>query len=165
MKRSIAAVLGLVFAAALAGCGSTTDSLDFKVPPGYTSKMSTMFMNIWTEGDKDSPTNMLMLMKLPTKWDANGKFDPGTISSSSGLKGAKIQSADKIQICGTHPAILAKMSGTSEQAKGKDMNIELLMTGWENSTYMAMYMYPHDGKPEAAGEAALKSVCEKSTAS
>ncbi len=159
MKRLFAAACGLVFAATLAGCGSTTDNLDFKVPAGYDSKMNTFIMSMWTKGDKDSP-NLIMLMKLPVKMD-EAKLDAGTFTSSSGMKDAKVESSAKIKICGDHPAMLVKATGTSEQAKGKDMDVEALVTVWGGSTYMAMYMHPHGSAPDPDGEIAIKSVCQK----
>jgi hypothetical protein len=159
MKRLFAAACGLVFAATLAGCGSTTDSLNFKVPTGYTNKMNTFIMSLWQKGDADTG-GFIMLMKLPVKVD-NSKFDASTFSSS-GAKNMKIESTQSIQICGNQPAMLAKATGTSDQVKGKDMNMEMLMTGVGGNSYIAMYMYPQKSTPDPDAEAAIKSVCAKS---
>jgi len=162
MKRLFAAACGLVFASVLAGCGSTTDNLDFKVPPGYTSKMSMAFLSVWTKGtDTDKTADVLMLMKLPVKMDQS-KFDSGAFTSSGGMKDAKVESTQKISICGDQTAMLVKATGTSEQAKGKEMDVEMLVTPLKGNTYMAMYLYPHGGTADPAGEAAIKSVCAKS---
>jgi hypothetical protein len=161
MKRLFAAAFGLLFAATLAGCGSTTDNLDFKVPSGYDAKVNTFIMSLWTKGDKNNPDSMLMLFKMPVKMD-DSKFDSSTFTSSGGVKNAKIESTDKIQICGNHPAMLVKMTGTSDQNKGKDMDMEMLVTAWGGNTYMAMYGRPHGSTADPAGEDAIKSVCQKS---
>ncbi len=162
MKRMVAAACGLVFAAALAGCGSTTDNLDFKVPPGYTSKMSMAFLSVWTKGtDADKTSDVLMLMKLPVKMD-EAKFESNTFTSSGGMKDAKVESTQKITICGNQSAMLVKATGTSEQAKGKEMDVDMLVTPLNGNTYMAMYLYPHGGAADPAGLAAIKSVCAKS---
>lgn len=159
MRRTFAAACGLVMVAVLAGCGSTTDNLDFKVPQGYTSKINTFLMSMWNKGD-GSNAELIMLMKLPTKMDET-KFDPQEISASGGAKNMKISKDEAIRICGDHPAHIIRGTATSEQAKGKDENLEMLVTGWDNNTYMAMYLYPQSAKPDPAAEAALKTVCQK----
>lgn len=161
MKSMFAAACGLVFVAVLAGCGSSTSNLDFKVPAGYDSKMSTMFLNVWTKGDKENPSDILMLMKLPVKMDQS-KFDTSTFTTSGGMKNAKIESTEKIQICGAQTAMLVKATGSNSQAKGKEMDVEMLVTALGGDTYMAMYMYGHGGTADPAGEDAIKSVCQKS---
>lgn len=164
MKRTFAAACGLVLIAVLAGCGSTTDNLDFKVPAGFESKLNTFVMSMWMKGPKDNPDSLLMLFKSPVKMDEsklNKDFDPSTFTSSSGMKNTKIESTEKVQICGEHPAMLLKMTGTNEQVKGKDMDIEMLVTEWNGTAYMAMYAYQHGDSADPAGEDAIKSVCEK----
>ncbi|MDQ2991735.1 MAG: hypothetical protein M3R30_02795 [Candidatus Eremiobacteraeota bacterium] len=164
MKRLYAAACGLVFAAALAGCGSTTDSLDFKVPTGFESKMNTFVVSVWTKGDKSSPDQLIVLFKSPVKSskDVNvNSFDTGSISSSGGMKNTTVQSKQQINICGDHPALLVKATGTSEQAKGKEMDVEMLFTSWDGTIYMAMYGYDHKTTPDAEAESAIKSVCQK----
>jgi hypothetical protein len=160
MKRTFAAACGLVFAVVLTGCGSTTDSLDFKVPAGFQSKLNTMIMSVWTKGDNNN-AEMLMLFKSPVKMD-DKKLDASTFTSSSGMKNTTVHSSEKVQICGAHPAILVKMTGTSEQVKGKEMDVDMLITSWDGTGYMAMYGYPHGGAADPAGLAAIKSVCQKS---
>ena len=160
MKRMFAAACGLVFATVLAGCGSTTDNLDFKAPAGYTNKMNTFIMSMWQKGDSDSLGGLIMLMKLPVKVD-NSKFDATTLSSS-GAKNMKIESTQNIQICGNQAAVLAKATGKSDQVKGKDLNMEMLMTSVGGNSYIAMYMYPEKTAADTAAEAAIKSVCAKS---
>jgi len=162
MKRTFAAACGLVFAAALAGCGSTTDSLDFKVPQGYSSKMNTFVMSMWTKGTTPGGADsVIILFKSPVKGDAKMKLDPTELTTSSGTKNLKVDSSANIQICGAHPAMLIKGTGTSERTKGKDENVEMLMTNWDGTIYMAMYAYPTTEKPDPAAEDAIKTVCEK----
>jgi len=160
MKRMFAAACGLVFAAVLAGCGSTTDNLAFKVPAGYSNKMNTFIMSMWQKGDTDSLSGLIMLMKLPVKMDSS-KFDSTTLSSS-GTKNMKIESTQSVQICGNQTAMLAKATGTSDQVKGKDMNMEMLMTSVGGNSYIAMYMYPQKAAADPDAEATIKSVCAKS---
>jgi len=160
MKRTFAAACGLVFAVLLAGCGSTTDNLAFKAPAGYTNKMNTFIMSMWQKGDANSVGGLIMLMKLPVKMDTK-KFDSSTFSSS-GAKNMKIESSQVIRICGDQTATLAKATGTSDQVKGKDMNMEMLMTSVGGNSYVAMYMYPEKTPADPDAEAAIKSVCAKS---
>ncbi len=165
MKRLFAAACGLVFAATLAGCGSTTDSLDFKVPAGFVSKMNTFVVSVWTKGDKDSPDQLIVLFKSPVKASKDvdvNTFDTSSISSSGGMKNTKIESKQQIKICGDHPALLMKATGTSEQAKGKDMDVEMLFTSWDGTIYMAMYGHNHTAAADPGAENAIKSVCLKS---
>jgi hypothetical protein len=155
MKRLIVAAGGLILAAALTGCGSTTDSLDFKVPNGYQAKFNTMVMSLWTKGS--STDSVIMLMKIPVKTSESDFQVP-----DSAVKDAKIQSKELMTICGDHQATLMKMTGTSSQSK-KNSNVEMLLTSWGSTTYMAMYVYPKGEGADPNAEAAIKSVCQKKT--
>src|SRR5258708_1249877 len=55
MRRLLLAACGLGFAAALAGCGNATDNLDFKVPPGYQSKLNLFGTEMWIKGNNQNP--------------------------------------------------------------------------------------------------------------
>lgn len=182
MKRSFAALCGLAFASLLAGCGNASDNLAFKVPNGYQSKVSVLGMvQIWTQGGS-ADQSMIMLTKLPVKKDIASKdAAPLDLTSTAGLKSDKttVESMQQISICGNQPARLMKMrvqeskptataSPTGKTASAaspaaKEMQMEMLMTNVGNNSYVAMYMYPQTDKPDAAAEAALKTVCAKAS--
>src|ERR1700680_3762807 len=136
MKKSLLAG-ALTLAALLAGClGGATDNLDFKVPPGFNSTFSMFGSQMWTKGEKDQ-AQVLMLMKLPVKMATKDfKMPPNTAA-----KDTKIESQQNIMICGNHPAVFIKATGTSTSSN-KNVDLEMLMTGWGNNTYFAMYAYP-----------------------
>jgi hypothetical protein len=166
MRRMILAACGLAFAAALAGCGNATDNLDFKVPPGYQSKLNLFGTEMWMKGDSQNP-EVLFLMKLPVKTndaDFEKKMQQGFDSSSlpPNVKNAKISEHQRVMICGDHPAFLLKATGSSsESGSKKEENMEMLFTAWNDTTYLTMYMYPQAASADPDAEAALKSVCVK----
>jgi hypothetical protein len=164
MKRMLLAACGLALVAALAGCGSATDNLNFKVPQGYETKLNLFGNAMWIKGT-DKNAQILWLMKLPVKVDDSKlyqNFDPSSLPSG-GVKNATISQREKITICGDHPAFFMKATGHSTQNNQNiDENIEMLMTAWNGSTYLTMYMYPQGRAPEPDAEAAIRSVCLKS---
>lgn len=155
MKKSLLAG-ALTLAALLAGCfGGATDNLDFKVPPGFNSQFNMFGSQMWTKGDKND-AQVLMLMKLPVKMETKDFQMP----ANTATRDTKIESRQDIMICGNHPAVFVKASGTSTQ-NNKDVDLEMLMTGWGSNTYFAMYAYPATTQPDSSAEASLQTVCQK----
>jgi hypothetical protein len=155
MKKSLLAG-ALTLAALLAGClGGATDNLDFKVPPGFNSQFSMFGSQMWTKGPKDQ-SQILMLMKLPVKMESKDFQMP----PNSAARDMKIESQQNIMICGNHPAVFIKATGTSSSSN-KDVDLEMLMTGWGSTTYFAMYAYPTTTSADPTAEDSLKTVCQK----
>jgi hypothetical protein len=155
MKKSLLAG-ALTLAALLAGCfGGATDNLDFKVPPGFNSQFNMFGSQMWTKGEKDQG-QVLMLMKLPVQMQTKDFQMP----ANSAAKNMKVESQQNIMICGNHPAVFIKATGTSTSSN-KDVDLEMLMTGWGSNTYFAMYAYPTATQPDGVAEDSLKTVCQK----
>jgi hypothetical protein len=155
--NNVRRLLAVASAAALAGCGSATDSITFKAPSNFTTAASVgPFMQMWT-GPQHSA---LMLMALPTKIDLDKAV------TSSDIKDATIQKQATIQICGNQPAVYVSMIGQRETigsaAPGgaeQKRQIDFLATNANGKTYMAMYMRPVGTPVDTAAEAAIRDIC------
>jgi hypothetical protein len=144
---------------ALAGCGSATDAVTFKPPPGFTPSVSVgPFMQAWSGPNK----SMMMLMAMPTKMDLQKTISSSTVSN------ARIQKQSTIDICGNQPALYAQMIGNRQGsespaagAKDQKEQIEFLATNANGKTYMAMYLRPLGTPLDSKAEAALHNVCPR----
>jgi hypothetical protein len=157
MKRLFGAVCTFAVAAVLAGCGSATDNVDFKVPDGYQSKVNMFGMQVWTKGADNNDQTAIMLMKLPVKMDPKNFQMPDL--NSAGLKNSKVTAEKTTTICGDQPAVIASMTGTSNA--NKDESVDMVVTGAGGATYMAMYMRPAGSAPDADAQHAINNVCAK----
>ena len=151
MRTSVRFLLGTVAIAVLAACGSPTDSLAFKVPPGWTSKAQMGLLQIWP-GANDK--QILMLMKLPVAVDVSSAMN------SANMKDAKVESQQDVTICNGQKAQLISATGQSKNETEQD-RIDMLMTAAGGNTYMAMYVRPVAAPTDAAAEASLRTVCLK----
>jgi hypothetical protein len=159
MKRLITAALVLAVSGALAGCGSATDSVDFKVPDGYQSKLNMFGMEIWTKGN-DPNQSAILLMKMPVKMDEKNFKMPDL--STAGVKDAKITSSKMTTICGDQPAMVMTVTGTSSKGDtSKQEDLNMVMTSAAGATYMAMYMRPHGEATDTDAANAVNNVCAK----
>lgn len=153
--RRLAAYL---VALALAGCGSATDELTFKVPAGYVSSLSVgPFVQIW-KGPR--PHTALMLMALPTKASLRD------IQSNADVKDAQIVSQSNIRICGDQPARYVSLvgehtgvdTGSSDRVKEQ---VDMVATYVNSKTYMGIYARPVGSPVDAAAESAIHDLCPK----
>jgi hypothetical protein len=167
MRNFRTAACGLIAALLFAGCGNATSNMGFTVPAGYQSKFNLFGSEMWTAGQAARPS-FIMLMTIPKKFDVaktgNG-FDFGSIPSQS-VKNARVTERKAIVMCGHQTAFEAKAVGTTNDKaanKNGDEDIEMIVTGWGNSTYMAMYGHPHSMPADPASEAALMTLCPKTS--
>lgn len=160
MKRSVALVLSSVACAvAFAGCGLTSspaDGLTFAAPPGWAASPGIMgFAQVWTS--RSNSDEVLMLFRSPKQLDRQEVFD------NAKLKDARIQQQSDITICGNQPATYVKGSAWSQvnNQERKPHTLEMLMSNAGGNTYLAMYVYPQNGRPNAQAESALRELCVK----
>ncbi len=151
MRMSLRLLLGSVAIAVLAACGSPTDTLAFKVPPGWTSKAQMGLLQIWQGSDNKQ---VLMLMKLPVAVDVSSAMN------SANMKDAKVESQQEVTICNGQKAQLVTATGQSKNENEQD-RIDMLMTAAGGNTYMAMYVRPVNAATDAGAEASLRTVCLK----
>jgi hypothetical protein len=147
----------LIALAALAACGSASDSVTFAAPPGYTQAASIgPFVQVWMTADKES---LITLVALPVKADLDKAM------SQADIKDAEVKAQRNIKICGSQPALFADILGVSKSTGGEvphKMRIEFIATNANGKTYMAMYMRPLAAVANPAAEAAIQNICPKS---
>ena len=147
----------LALFAALAACGTASDAVTFRAPPGFTQAASIgPFVEVWNTADKQS---ILTLMALPAKIDLQNAM------SQSNIQDAQVKLKQNVKICGNQQAIFADIVGASKtattgQAPHK-MNIEFLATNIHEKTYMAVYMRPLNAPVDAAADRAIRNICPK----
>lgn len=140
--------------------------MGFAVPAGYQSKFNLFGSEMWIRGQADHP-DMLMLMTIPKKFDIGTTGKDFNFDSMPGqsVKNARLTEHKKIVMCGNQPAFEAKAVGTSDATKATGKNgaedIDMILTGWGNNTYMVMYAHPHSTPADPASEAALMTLCPK----
>jgi hypothetical protein len=142
----------------LSACGSATDAVTFKAPPGFKLDVSVgPFMQTWS-GPHGS---VMMLMAIPTKIDLTKRIENSPVGS------AKVERDEPLTICGNQPARLGEMTGTGVQVgspvpSGNQLQqIDFLATSVNGKSYMAMYVRPEHQPADPAAEAALRNICPK----
>ncbi len=141
----LAALIGL------AACSGPTQSVDFRPPPGWVATPGFFGFQAWHTADSQE---MLALFRMPVAVDANKAMHNSDYSDlQSGTK-------KNITICGSQPAVLMTGRGSNSRTK-EDQSVEMLMTSYSNSTYMAIYTRRLGIPPNPLAERALRSVCEK----
>lgn len=158
MKRSLAA---LVFASlVLAGCGSATDGLAFKPPPGWTAFPSALgfgHMAMWfRKGADNKHDEMVMLIRGQDTTTMNLKTLPQT-----GVGNIKAQKSSSITICGGQRAQYLTAIGSGRN--GEDQTMEMVSTPVGDQSYLAMYIRPQSDKADPDAEAAIRSLCAAKT--
>ena len=160
MTRFPYAPVWCVLLFAVAGCGFTSspaDHLTFKPPAGWQGSPGMMgFMQLWKA--PGNTNQVLMLFKSPKPLQASEVFN------NADLKDARVVSMQRVTICGNQPAEFVKAQGTSQgvMQNPKQINVEMMMSNAGGTTYMAMYVYPVGGAPNADATAALSELCQKS---
>jgi len=143
--------------------------MGFTVPSGYQSKFNLFGQEAWVRGNS-SNTEMIMLITMPKTFSATDLEQNFNISSSGAMKNTKFTDRKNVVICNGQKAVLLKGTGSSSKPDAKTAktttkieDMDMLVTGWGKSTYMAMYVRPHADAPDAASEAALKTLCPKAS--
>ncbi|HEY5258853.1 MAG TPA: hypothetical protein VIJ12_10810 [Candidatus Baltobacteraceae bacterium] len=169
MRSLRAAACGLALVGVLGGCGSATSGMGFTVPSGYQSKFNLFGQEAWVRGNSSKP-ELIMLISVPNKTFNTVNFEQNfNINSSGAMKNTKFTQRKDIVICNGQKAVLLKGTGTSTKSDAKAVktttaeDMDMLVTGWGKTTYVAMYVRPHTGAPDAASEAALKTLCPKAS--
>lgn len=150
-------------AALLTACGSASDAVTFKAPPGYVAQVSIgPFAQTW-QGPHDG---VLMLMAIPKPLDLNKPLQTAPIASG------KIERDEAIAICGNQPARYAEMTASkvvvgsaTPDAEDRPEAIDFVATAIGGKTYMAIYIRPVGTAADPAAQAALRNVCPRSAAS
>ncbi len=102
---------------------------------------------IWETPDKKE---VLMLTKVPFGSDSKNVLQTAT------LKGARLEKKEQIRICGNEPATLFMLSKENERQR-----IDAVVKSAGGATYLAMYIYSQDAKPNSQAESAIRDLCEK----
>lgn len=159
MPRSFSVTVAFATMLAAAGCGFTSspaDNITFKAPAGWQASPGIMgFMQLWkAPGNGDE---VLMLFRSPKQ------ISTSDVMSSANLKDARVETTQRVTICGNQPAQFLKAQGTAQGlgTKGQNSNVEMMMSNTGGATYMAMYVYPNGGVPNAEATAALRELCAK----
>jgi hypothetical protein len=141
------------------GCGlsaSPADGLTFRAPAGWQSSPGIMgFMQFWRPPSNDR--EVLMLFKSPKPLKPNDVFSNGQLNDT--VKDVSVERRSDITICGKQPATYVEARGSS--TRGGDERVELVLTTIGSGSYLAMYVRPLEGLPNAAAVAALRELCTK----
>ncbi len=138
----------VICALALAACGSPSDSLRFTAPKKFGNTKIVMGMaQVWQTQDKKE---VLTLLKLPFS------ADPKKALQSSTFNDAKLEKQEQIKICGNQAATHFTLTKASER-----QSIDAIMAPMNGVTYLAMYGYPENGKPDSQAESAIRNLCPK----
>jgi len=159
MSRSISVALAFAVLLTAGGCGFTSspaDNITFKPPAGWQASPGIMgFMQLWkAPGGRDE---VLMLFRSPKQ------IATSDVMSTANLKDARIETRQDVTICGNQAAQFIKAQGTATSvgSKSDSSNIEMMMSNTGGATYMAMYVYPVGGSPNAEATAAIRELCAK----
>ncbi|HEY9085343.1 MAG TPA: hypothetical protein VIN40_05340 [Candidatus Tyrphobacter sp.] len=135
--------------AALAACSSPTQSIDFQPPAGWTATPSLFGFQAWHTADSKQT---LVLFRLPVA------ADPNTVMRQADINTAGTTTR-KITICGKQPALLILGRGTRAHSQ---QNVEMVMTSYAGTTYMAIYARDIGLPLNAQADRAIHSLCRRS---
>ncbi len=159
MSRSFSVTVACASLLAVSGCGFTSspaDNITFKAPAGWKASPGIMgFMQLWkAPGGRDE---VLMLFRSPKQ------ISTSDVMSGANVKDVHIESMHHVTICGNQSAEFVKAQGSAQSvgSKGQSSNVEVMMSNTGGATYMAMYVYPIGGVPNADAAAALRELCAK----
>jgi len=154
MKRSLAAVL---FASlAFAGCGSVTDSLNFKAPAGWVATPAILGrMQVWMKKAADNKQDQMLFLIRGQSANMDLKNVPG-----AGFGTIQSQKQSTITICGTRRA--QYLSAVAAGRSGEAQSVEMISAAVGDQSYLAMYARPKSSPPDPEAEAAIRSLCPKS---
>ncbi|MGB8519853.1 MAG: hypothetical protein WCD38_06770 [Candidatus Tumulicola sp.] len=159
MSRSFSVTVAFAALLAVSGCGfnsSPADNITFKAPAGWQASPGIMgFMQLWkAPGGRDE---VLMLFRSPKQ------IATSDVMSSANVKDARIESEQRVTICGNQSAEFLKAQGSAHGvgSKADSSNVETMVSNTGGATYMAMYVYPIGGVPNAEATAALRELCAK----
>ena len=155
--RAMTGVLAGVLA--LSACGSASDALTFKAPPGFKPDVSVgPFMQTWSGPNR----SVMMLMAFPTKIDIKNRIENSPISN------AKVVRDQAITICNHQPARFGQMTGANIQVGSpapagsqNPQQVDFVATSVNGKTYMAFYVRPENVPANPVAEAALRNICPK----
>ena len=151
MKRSIAAVL--LASAALAGCGSVTNGIDFKAPAGWTSTPSILGrMQAWIKKTGDNKQDEMVFLVRGSTTSVDIKNIP-----QAGVGNISMAKSATITICGNQKAQFVSGIGTGHGSQKEVMEMVSATVGQDG--FVGMYIRPASAPADPAAEAAIRSLC------
>jgi hypothetical protein len=151
MKRAIAAVL--LASAALAGCGSVTNGIDFKAPAGWTSTPSILGrMQAWMKKARDNKQDEMVFLVRGSNTNVDIKNIP-----QAGLGSISMAKQTTITICGNQKAQF--VSGVGSGHGGQKQVMEMVSATVGQDGFVGMYLRPVSDPADPAAEAAIRSLC------
>ena len=147
-------------AAVLAGCASPAQDTAFAPPIGWKATPA-MFgrLQMWMTGSDAKDRQVLMIVrgdKSMTAADLNRSSPLG-----NGMHDVK---RDTITICGTQRA--EHFTGRGQGGTGSsrvEQQVEGVTTAIGDAKYSVLYIRPASIRPDAQAEAALRSICPKTS--
>ncbi len=155
MKRAITAVL--LASAALAGCGSVTNGIDFKPPAGWTSTPSILGrMQAWMKKARDNKQDEMVFLVRGSNTNVDIKNIP-----QAGLGSISMAKQSTIAICGNQKAQFVTGVGTGHSGQKQVMEMVSATVGQDG--FVSMYIRPQSDPADPAAEAAIRSLCAAKT--
>lgn len=163
MKKRVLTTLAVVFiAAGLAGCASPAQDTAFAPPAGWSSTPG-MFgrLQMWMTGSDSENRQVIMVIRGEKGMTTAELTKTPPFVRTEGMHDVK---SDTITICGSQRVAHFTGRGQSGSDSSRvEKQIEGVTTLIGDAKYAVLYIRPVSVRPDAQAEAALRSICPKSS--